>query len=298
MKKIYKKIMQVLLCAGVLPLCSVHGQKETILMRSVDAIPAIRAQNSPSLPHFLQQLGPNFTHYLNETGRFAIVSIDDDVDVDNLFLELDSLGSYKVGNMVLRDKPTHKLQCTVTTFVERNQTIREPFSQAIVINRDLDVTVTMKLSSIKDSSDQRTFLASYQAKWDERFFPGATNAGPSLDIVKIGEFAKSAASQMSQKFLKEREELFYVILRDGAECSLAAGTKHGVKLGQQFKVGAQKKVIHPVTGKEIGVSFSEVGVIQVTDVRLEISTCSILQEFGAGIVTQEPYPVAKPLKVK
>ena len=291
----FRILHPVFLCFGLVAPFLAHGQKETILLRNINAIPAIHAQKSPSLPAFLQQLGPQFTHHLNETGRYAVVNIDDDMSVDNLFLELDATGAYKVGNTVFRDKPTHKLECTVTTFAERNQVIRDPSSQALVINRDLDVTITMKLSSIKDSSDQRTFLSSYKERWDEHSFPGANKTGPSLNIVKIGEFARKAAAEMSKKFLAEREELFYVFMRNGNECSLTAGTKHGVKLGQQFKVGTQQQALHPVTGKVIGVTFSQVGVIQVTDVRLEISTCSIIQEAGNGIVTQEPYPIAKPL---
>jgi len=294
MKSYRNRFPYILLICLVAPFLA-HGQKETILLRNINAIPAILAQKSPSLPAFLQQLGPQFTHHLNETGRYAVVNIDDDMSVDNLFLELDATGAYKVGNTIFRDKPTHKLECTVTTFAERNQFIRDPSSQALVINRDLDVTITMKLSSIKDSSDQRTFLSSYQERWDEHILPGASQTGPTLSIVKIGEFAQKAGSQMSKKFLAEREELFYVFMRNGVECSMTAGTKHGVKLGQQFKVGTQQEARHPVTGKVIGVTFTQVGVIQVTDVRLEVSTCSIIQETGNGIITQQPYPIAKPL---
>jgi hypothetical protein len=184
----------------------------------------------------------------------------------------------------------------VTTFSERNQVIRDPSSNAITINRDLDVTITMTLTKIQDSSNQRTFQSSYHASWDEFLPPSANQTGPTLSILKIGDFAKMAASGMSEKFLGQREELFYVFMRNGNECSMTAGTKHGVKLGQQFKVGNQQQAIHPVTGKVLGVTFSEVGIIQVTDVRLEVSSCSIVQEFGNGIVTQEPYPVAKPLE--
>ena len=78
MKSYRNRFPYILLVCLVAPFLA-HGQKETILLRNINAIPAILAQKSPSLPAFLQQLGPQFTHHLNETGRYAVVNIDDDM---------------------------------------------------------------------------------------------------------------------------------------------------------------------------------------------------------------------------
>jgi curli biogenesis system outer membrane secretion channel CsgG len=72
-----------------------------------------------------------------------------------------------------------------------------------------------------------------------------------------------------------------VVLVKGSEIVINRGSREGVEVGRQFKVGGVDELVDPDTGEVLDSEMTEVGTIKVTKTKEKISYCTAMT--GSGI---------------
>lgn len=271
------------------------AKKDTIILGKINAASNILKQNPPSLDAFLEAMPVHFKHYLNQTGKYAIIDIDEVVNQSNLDLELENSEIFKATDKELIDKPKYSLNCTVVEFSENENSIENPLDGSTRLNRDIFVSVTMQLTNRANPSDQKTFeVPPLNNSWDEDLYGSATQRD-FQSRKNVDQFAKSAALSMSRKFVEGFEEKVYLYGKNGDQCSMLAGYQNGVQVGQRYDVFISKPIIHPITKKTLaGTQITQIGLIEIIDTQSDVSTCRIVEDFGINTdVAPENLPIAR-----
>ena len=66
---------KILLFLSTLLTLSVSAQKETILLRKIDATNSVKSTRPQSLSSYLESLPTHFINYLNQTGKYAVIDL-------------------------------------------------------------------------------------------------------------------------------------------------------------------------------------------------------------------------------
>ena len=184
----------------VLPQFFLFSQKEPIVLRKIEATPAVRKLAPPSLDSYLQALPVHFITYLNKTGKYAVVELDSIVSESNLDAELSYSDIFEAAEKKMIRKPKYILNCRVTAFVEKETKMTNPLDDSIRLNRDIFVSASMQLINRDRPEDQKTFeVPEYNGQWDEDLF-GTQSGGDLARIKKIEQFAKESARLMAENF--------------------------------------------------------------------------------------------------
>ena len=271
------------------------GQKETIILGKIKATSNVLSQNPSSLNAYLEAIPVHFKHYLNQTGKFAVIEIDEVVSQSNLDLELEASEIFKTTQKQQINKPKYLLNCTVVEFSEKETSIENPLDGSTRLNRDLFVSVTMQLINREVPSDQKSFeVPTLNDSWDEDLF-GTSTQRDFESRKKVDQFAKSSALEMSNKFVEGFEQKLLLYGKNGNQCTLLAGYKNGIELGQLYDVYISKPIIHPITKKPLsGSQITKIGLIEVVDTQIDVSTCRIIEDFGINTdVDAEDLPIAR-----
>ena len=173
--------------------------------------------------------------------------------------------------------------------------VKNPLDDSTRINRDIFVSATMQLVNRENPADQKTFqVPDFSDSWDEDVF-GSSNESDLVRIQKIEAFAKKSAAQMADSFVSGVEQKIYVYEKTGNQCTILAGYKNGVEMGQIYNVGIAKQIIHPITKKVMsGTTFTKIGVIKVISTQADVATCEIIEDFGINTdVEGEKLPLAR-----
>ena len=268
------------------------AQKDTVLLRQINATNAVQSTRPVSLNAYLESLPTHFINYLNQTGKYAVIDLNSIFSESNLNLELENSALFEAVERKLLKKPKYILNCSVTAFVEKQVKVKNPLDDSTRINRDIFVSVTMQLVSRENPADQKTFQDS--DSWDEDVF-GSTTGGDLVRLKKIEEFAKNSAQQMATNFVSSFDEKIYVYEKTGNQCTILAGYKNGVKVDQIYQVGIAKEIVHPITKKVMsGTTFTKIGVIKVISTQADVATCEIIEDFGINTdVEGEKLPLAR-----
>jgi len=279
----------------VLPQFFLFSQKEPIVLRKIEATPAVRKLAPPSLDSYLQALPVHFITYLNKTGKYAVVELDSIVSESNLDAELSYSDIFEAVEKKMIRKPKYILNCRVTAFVEKETKMTNPLDDSIRLNRDIFVSASMQLINRDRPEDQKTFeVPEYNGQWDEDLF-GTQSGGDLARIKKIEQFAKESARLMAENFASGFEQKIYVYQKTGNQCTILSGYQNGVEKGQVYDVGIAKKIIHPITKKIMsGTTFTKIGQIEVIDVQADVATCKIIEDLGIDTnVEPENLPLAR-----
>lgn len=271
------------------------GQKETIILGKIKATSNVLSQNPSSLNAYLEAIPVHFKHYLNQTGKFAVIEIDEVVSQSNLDLELEASEIFKTTQKQQINKPKYLLNCTVVEFSEKETSIENPLDGSTRLNRDLFVSVTMQLINREVPSDQKSFeVPTLNDSWDEDLF-GTSTQRDFESRKKVDQFAKSSALAMSNKFVEGFEQKLLLYGKNGNQCTLLGGYKNGVEVGQLYDVYISKPIIHPITKKPLsGSQITKIGLIEVVDTQIDVSTCRIIEDFGINTdVDAENLPIAR-----
>ena len=271
------------------------AQKDTVLLRQINATNAVQSTRPVSLNAYLESLPTHFINYLNQTGKYAVIDLNSVFSESNLNLELENSALFEAVEKKLLKKPKYILNCSVTAFVEKQVKVKNPLDDSTRINRDIFVSVTMQLVSRENPADQKTFqVPDYSDSWDEDVF-GSTTGGNLVRLKKIEEFAKNSAQQMATNFVSSFDEKIYVYEKTGNQCTILAGYKNGVKVDQIYQVGIAKEIVHPITKKVMsGTTFTKIGVIKVISTQADVATCEIIEDFGINTdVEGEKLPLAR-----
>ena len=275
---------------------SLLASKETIILGEIKATDSVKENNSPSLQAFLQAMPTHFMHYLNNTGKYAVVNIDEIVSQSNLNLELEYSEIFEKAEQKKESIPKYLLNCNVVEFLEKVTRTTNPLDNSTRLNRDIYVSITMILIERGNASEQKTFeVPVFNASWDEDIF-GSTNSENFESRKKIDQFAKDAAAEMSSHFMKEIEQVIYLHGKNGSQCFILAGYKNGVKVGQHYEVFISKPIFHPITKKKLaGGAITQIGSVKVTHTQEDVSTCEILEDNGINteVASPEDLPIAK-----
>lgn len=277
-------------------ICTISlGQKETIILGKIKATSNVLSQNPSSLNAYLEAIPVHFKHYLNQTGKFAVIEIDEVVSQSNLDLELEASEIFKTTQKQQINKPKYLLNCTVVEFSEKETSIENPLDGSTRLNRDLFVSVTMQLINREVPSDQKSFeVPTLNDSWDEDLF-GTSTQRDFESRKKVDQFAKSSAFAMSNKFVEGFEQKLLLYGKNGNQCTLLGGYKNGVEVGQLYDVYISKPIIHPITKKPLsGSQITKIGLIEVVDTQIDVSTCRIIEDFGINTdVDADDLPIAR-----
>ena len=66
------------------------AQKDTVLLRQINATSAVQATRPTSLNAYLESLPTHFISYLNQTGKYAVIDLKSVFSESNLDLELEN----------------------------------------------------------------------------------------------------------------------------------------------------------------------------------------------------------------
>ena len=286
---------KILLFLSTLLTLSVSAQKETILLRKIDATNTVKSTRPESLNSYLESLPTHFINYLNQTGKYAVIDLSSVFSESNLDLELENSAVFEAADKKLLKKPKYILNCSVTAFVEKQVNIKNPLDDSTRINRDIFVSVTMQLINRENPADQKTFqVPDFSDAWDEDQF-GSGSSGDLVRIQKVENFAKASAEQMASSFVSSFEQKIYVYQKTGTQCTILAGYKNGVEVNQVYNVGIAKPIIHPITKQVMtGTTFTKIGVIKVVSTQADVATCEIIEDLGINTdVEPDKLPLAR-----
>ena len=286
---------KILLFLSTLLTLSVSAQKETILLRKIDATNTVKSTRPESLNSYLESLPTHFINYLNQTGKYAVIDLSSVFSESNLDLELENSAVFEAADKKLLKKPKYILNCSVTAFVEKQVNIKNPLDDSIRINRDIFVSVTMQLINRENPADQKTFqVPDFSDAWDEDQF-GSGSSGDLVRIQKVENFAKASAEQMASSFVSSFEQKIYVYQKTGTQCAILAGYKNGIEVNQVYNVGIAKPIIHPITKQVMtGTTFTKIGVIKVVSTQADVATCEIIEDLGINTdVEPDKLPLAR-----
>ena len=274
---------------------SAFAQKDTVLLRQINATNAVEATHPASLNTYLESLPTHFISYLNQTGKYAVIDLNSVFSESNLDLELENSAVFEAAENKLIKKPKYILNCSVTAFIEKQVKVKNPLDDSTRINRDIFVSATMQLVNRENPADQKTFqVPDFSDSWDEDVF-GSSNGSDLVRIQKIEAFAKKSAEQMADSFVSGVEQKIYVYEKTGNQCTILAGYKNGVEVGQIYNVGIAKQIIHPITKKVMsGTTFTKIGEIKVISTQADVATCEIIEDLGINTdVEGEKLPLAR-----
>ncbi|MGB0354440.1 MAG: hypothetical protein ACPGII_00150 [Opitutales bacterium] len=286
---------KILLFLATLLTLSVSAQKETILLRKIDATNTVKSTRPQSLSSYLESLPTHFINYLNQTGKYAVIDLSSVFSESNLDLELENSAVFEAADKKLLKKPKYILNCSVTAFVEKQVNIKNPLDDSTRINRDIFVSVTMQLINRENPADQKTFqVPDFSDAWDEDQF-GSGSGGDLVRIQKVENFAKASAEQMASSFVSSFEQKIYVYQKTGTQCTILAGYKNGIEVNQVYNVGIAKPIIHPITKQVMtGTTFTKIGVIKVVSTQADVATCEIIEDLGINTdVEPDKLPLAR-----
>lgn len=286
---------KILLFLATLLTLSLSAQKETILLRKIDATNTVKSTRPQSLSSYLESLPTHFINYLNQTGKYAVIDLSSVFSESNLDLELENSAVFEAADKKLLKKPKYILNCSVTAFVEKQVNVKNPLDDSTRINRDIFVSVTMQLINRENPADQKTFqVPDFSDAWDEDQF-GSGSGGDLVRIQKVENFAKASAEQMASSFVSSFEQKIYVYQKTGTQCTILAGYKNGVEVSQVYNVGIAKPIIHPITKKVMaGTTFTKIGVIKVVSTQADVATCEIIEDLGINTdVEPDKLPLAR-----
>jgi hypothetical protein len=286
---------KILLFLATLLALSVSAQKETILLRKIDATNTVKSTRPQSLSSYLESLPTHFINYLNQTGKYAVIDLSSVFSESNLDLELENSAVFEAADKKLLKKPKYILNCSVTAFVEKQVNIKNPLDDSTRINRDIFVSVTMQLVNRENPADQKTFqVPDFSDAWDEDQF-GSGSGGDLVRIQKVENFAKASAEQMASSFVSSFEQKIYVYQKTGTQCTILAGYKNGVEVNQVYNVGIAKPIIHPITKQVMtGTTFTKIGVLKVVSTQADVATCEIIEDLGINTdVEPDKLPLAR-----
>lgn len=286
---------KILLFLATLLALSVSAQKETILLRKIDATNTVKSTKPQSLSSYLESLPTHFINYLNQTGKYAVIDLSSVFSESNLDLELENSAVFEAADKKLLKKPKYILNCSVTAFVEKQVNVKNPLDDSTRINRDIFVSVTMQLINRENPADQKTFqVPDFSDAWDEDQF-GSGSGGDLVRIQKVENFAKASAEQMASSFVSSFEQKIYVYQKTGTQCTILAGYKNGVEVNQVYNVGIAKPIIHPITKQVMtGTTFTKIGVIKVVSTQADVATCEIIEDLGINTdVEPDKLPLAR-----
>lgn len=286
---------KLLIFLSIFVCISLVAQKETILLRKIEATNAVESARPQSLNAYLESLPTHFINYLNQTGKYAIIDLSSVFSESNLDLELENSAVFEAADKKLLKKPKYILNCSVTAFVEKQIKVKNPLDGSTRINRDIFVSVSIQLVNRENPADQKTFqVPDFSDAWDEDQF-GLESGGNLIRIQKIEAFAKASAKQMATSFAASFEQKIYVYQKTGNQCTILAGYKNGVEVNQVYNVGIAKQIVHPITKKVMtGTTFTKIGVIKVISTQADVATCEIIEDLGINTeVEPDKLPLAR-----
>jgi len=93
----------------------------------------------------------------------------------------------------------------------------------------------------------------------------------------VGKAVENAVGQGVQFLIKQLESIAWegsVVLVKGNKVIINRGSREGVAVGRQFRVGSVKELVDPDTGEVLDSEMTQAGTIKVTKVKEKIAYCA------------------------
>ncbi len=109
---------------------------------------------------------------------------------------------------------------------------------------------------------------------------GVTGALSGHKVDNVGKACEDAVSQGVDFLIKQLEGIPWegsIALVKDDKIIINRGEREGVKVGQKFSVGSVEELVDEDTGEVLDVDMTQVGLIEVTEVKQKIAYCKALE---------------------
>jgi len=106
---------------------------------------------------------------------------------------------------------------------------------------------------------------------------GLTGSGGGQKTDNMGKAAEDAVGQAVQFLIQQLDSIIWegsVVLVKGDKVIINRGSREGVTVGTEFRVGGIEELVDPDTGEVLDSEMTEVGTIKVSKVKEKIAYCS------------------------
>jgi curli biogenesis system outer membrane secretion channel CsgG len=108
---------------------------------------------------------------------------------------------------------------------------------------------------------------------------GLTGSGGGQKTDNMGKAAEDAVGQATQFLIEQLDSILWegsVVLVKGGNIIINRGSREGVAVGTEFRVGGVEELVDPDTGEVLDSEMTEVGTVKVSKVKEKIAYCSPL----------------------
>lgn len=109
---------------------------------------------------------------------------------------------------------------------------------------------------------------------------GLTGALSGHKVDNVGKACEDAVDQAVDFLIKQLEDIPWqgtVMLVKGDKIIINRGEREGVKTGMKFTIGSIEELVDEDTGEVLDVDMTQVGLIEVTEVKEKIAYCKALE---------------------
>jgi curli biogenesis system outer membrane secretion channel CsgG len=109
---------------------------------------------------------------------------------------------------------------------------------------------------------------------------GVTGALSGHKVDNVGKACEDAVGQAVDFLIKQLDNIPWegsVMLVKDDKIVINRGEREGVKVGQKFSVGSVEELVDEDTGEVLDVDMTQVGVLEVTEVKEKIAYCKALE---------------------
>lgn len=109
---------------------------------------------------------------------------------------------------------------------------------------------------------------------------GVTGGAEGFKNDNVGKACEDAVGQAIDFLMKQLEKIPWegsVVLVKDDKILINRGQREGVTIGQKFNVGSTEQIVDPDTGEVLDTSMTQVGLIEVTEVKEKVAYCKALE---------------------
>lgn len=112
---------------------------------------------------------------------------------------------------------------------------------------------------------------------------GLTGGLSGFKKDNVGKACEDAVAQAVEFLIEQLEDIPWegsIVLAKDGKILINRGEREGVQVGQRFNVGSVEELVDEDTGEVLDVEMTQVGVVEITEVKEKISYCKAIEGGG------------------